>query len=172
MTDITVKCLTEEDKDSFVRQYERKTMKMKDLAKVFDTSPRTLNRVLEERGLATPVPRLKGEAHQVMRLIGSYGLNAEKLGLLLKTVSTSTPLNPNVQEIMKIVRGYGMSAEQLEAALKAPAVTTASVQGYLNQCSKEQLAIHFYTSGLVKIAEIAKHAHAAKQQQQQAPVTP
>ena len=76
---LTVKCLHASEKDAIVHAYTLKTLNLLELAKFFNTSTRTIGRVLEERGLATPVPRLKGEAHQVMRILHAYGLNADTL---------------------------------------------------------------------------------------------
>lgn len=73
-TAITVKCFSELEKNLIVRDYMRRDMNLKQIAEAWQTSPRTINRVLTERGLATPVPRLKGEAYQVMQLLKDYGI--------------------------------------------------------------------------------------------------
>lgn len=163
-----VRCLSAHVKDQICLAYVNKTMTLKELAFYFDTSSRTVGRVLEERGLATPVPRLKGEAHQVMLLIKSYGLDIDTLTTLLKTVSLSTPLKPEVQDIMKLLRAHGLDLSSLTAKLSVTPLTDHTVQEFLNQCSKEQLARFFYISGLSKLAEIAKQTHDHQQQQQQA----
>lgn len=117
---MTVYCLTDAQKDLIASWYKQKLFNQKQLAKQYQVSERTINRVLEEKGLATPVARIKGEAYQVMQ----------------------------------VLKGYNMNVEQLKAALAAPALTMDNVQRFLNTCSKEQLAALFYTSGLVKIAEM------------------
>lgn len=76
---MTVKCFTEHIKDQICLAYAHKTMKQWELAKHFETSPRTIGRVLEDRGLATPVPRLKGEAYMTMQILAEYGLTPETL---------------------------------------------------------------------------------------------
>lgn len=76
---MTVSCLSPATKNSIAHAYTLKTLNLLELAKFFNTSTRTIGRVLEERGLATPVPRLKGEAHAVMRILHAYGLNADTL---------------------------------------------------------------------------------------------
>lgn len=159
-----VKCLSAHVKDQICLAYNNKTLTLKELAFHFGTSSRTIGRVLEERGLATPVPRLKGEAHQVMLLIKSYGLDIDTLTTLLKTVSLSTPLKPEVQDIMKLLRAHGLDIIGLTAKLSSTPLTPINVQLFLNQCTQDQLARFFYTSGLIKLAEIAEQAHANQQQ--------
>lgn len=133
---VTVKCINEAGKDDIVASYKNK-VSLVILAVHHNTSTRTIGRVLEERGLATPVPRLKGEAYTAMKILKANGLTADTLDYALKHAV-------------------------------APALTPTTVQTYLNQCSKEQLAHHFYASGLVKLAEITQQAHADRKQQQAA----
>jgi hypothetical protein len=75
----TVKCFTEARKDSLVSFYKTGQYKIIDLAALFNTSTRTIGRVLVERGLATPVPRLKGEAYHVMKTLEAHGIKPEQL---------------------------------------------------------------------------------------------
>lgn len=161
-----VKCIPGYIKDQICLAYNNKTLTMKELADHFKTSTRTIGRVLEERGLATPVPRLKGEAYLVMEVLSEYGIDPKQLRPLLESVSTLTPLAPDVREVMQIVKSYGMTPDRLRAALAAPAFTVENVQRFLNQSPKEDLAKYFYTSGLVKLAEIAQqvqtHAQASQ----------
>lgn len=134
-----VKCLPSYVKDQICLAYNNKTLTLKELAEHFTTSTRTIGRVLEERGLATPVPRLKGEAYQIMQLLKEYELDLAGL----------------------------------KTTLSMPALTPINVQLFMNQCTKDQLARFFYTSGLVKLAEIAKQTHDSQQQatQQREPAT-
>lgn len=76
---MTVKSLKHAEKDSICLAYRAKTLTIKELASYFNTSSRTIGRVLEERGLATPVPRLKGEAYQVMQLLKEHNLDIAQL---------------------------------------------------------------------------------------------
>lgn len=76
---MTVKCLTESQKQIICQWYKQKLYTQTQLAKQFSTSTRTINRVLEEKGLATPVARLKGEAYQVMQVVKEFGLDAQRL---------------------------------------------------------------------------------------------
>lgn len=111
---------------------------IKVIAERYSTSARTVGRILVERGLAQPVARLKDEAYRVM----------------------------------KILEDNNISPDELETALTHPEIPTPptkeAVQIYLNQCSQEQLAKHFYASGLIKLAEITQEANAKRKQQQAA----
>ena len=73
---MTVKCLTQAQKDLIVHWYQKKIYNQKELAKNYNTSERTINRVLVEYGLATPVARIKGEAYQVMQVLKKYGITS------------------------------------------------------------------------------------------------
>ena len=80
---MTVKCVSYEDKKLIIRYYQGKLYSQKELASVFQTSPRTINRILVEAGLATAVPRIKGEAYQVMQLLKKYQLQPDELELVI-----------------------------------------------------------------------------------------
>lgn len=79
-----VKCLSEAAKSVICDVYTNQRAKVSDLAYRWDTSPRTIRRVLEENGLASPVPRLKGDAHYVMQLLKEFGIPANKLRSVLE----------------------------------------------------------------------------------------
>jgi hypothetical protein len=87
MNTVTVKCLTEVQKDAVVAYYKANVMNLKEMALCFGTSPRTVSRVLQERGLATPVPRLKGEAYQAVQLMKKYNLTVPGLKTVLDQYS-------------------------------------------------------------------------------------
>jgi hypothetical protein len=78
-----VKCLTVATKDQIVADYTAK-MPLVEIAKKYETSPRTVGRVLEERGLATPVPRLKGEAYWAVKLMEEHGLALDELRTIVE----------------------------------------------------------------------------------------
>lgn len=87
-----VKSLSIFQKDHIVTEYTAKRMNMRQLAKHHDTSERTIGRVLEERGLATPVPRLKGEAYRAMKLLKEHHLTVDDLARILsRTVLKDFP---------------------------------------------------------------------------------
>lgn len=80
---MTVKCVSDTQKTTIAYWYQNKTMNQKEIAKRMDVSERTVNRVLIEAGLATPVQRIKGEAHLVMKLLQQYHLDRIKLETVL-----------------------------------------------------------------------------------------
>lgn len=82
---MTVKILNEAQKDTIERWYDQKILNQLELSQHFNVSERTINRVLEERGLATPVARLQGEAYKVMALLREYGLDYALLEECLST---------------------------------------------------------------------------------------
>lgn len=73
---MAVTCLTQHQKSLIIVRYSNKSMTQKEMAKCFDVSERTINRVLIEAGLATPVARIKGEAYQVMQLLKKYNITS------------------------------------------------------------------------------------------------
>lgn len=81
---MAIKCLTPEEKKDITELYSNKTMIRKELAQAYLVSERTINRVLIEAGLATPVERKNGEAHQVMLLMKKYGFDIKALKELMK----------------------------------------------------------------------------------------
>ena len=80
---MAVRAIKESVKDSIVKAYTSKEMNIKELALANNTSPRTIGRILEERGLASPVPRLQGEAYQVMQLLAQYNVSVDLLKIIL-----------------------------------------------------------------------------------------
>ena len=73
---MSVKCLTQAQKTTLIAWYKNKMFNQKELAERFNTSERTVNRVLIEAGLATPVARIKGEAYQVMQVLKKYNIHS------------------------------------------------------------------------------------------------
>ena len=61
-------------------------MNQKALAEHFEVSERTINRVLVEYGLATPIPRLKGEAYRTMKLLKQYHVDYPVLEQILISI--------------------------------------------------------------------------------------
>lgn len=82
---MAVKCLTPSQKEMIAFWYTRKLRNVTELALMSGVSPRTINRVLVEKGLATTVSRIKGEAHIVMKLLEKYGMGYGSLKFLLET---------------------------------------------------------------------------------------
>ena len=75
---MTVKCLTQQQKTWVIDVYNEKLLNQKGMAKYLRTSERTINRVLNEAGLATAVPRIQGEAYQVMQLLKEYNVKGSE----------------------------------------------------------------------------------------------
>ena len=102
---MSVKSISSPIKDEIVVAYRAKTLNQLELAQFFNTSPRTINRILEERGLATPVARIKGEAYQAMQLLKQYGLTVGDL----KTMLDKTSITKNA-----FVENYLLNASEEE----------------------------------------------------------
>lgn len=149
---MSVKCVNPTQKQIIADWYQAKILNQKELAQRFATSERTINRILEERGLATPVARIKGEAYQVMQLLKKHGIGLPELKDVLAKQHPLFP--PETGAILDLLKAHNMGLPELAHALKQPAFTFDNVQLFLNRCSKEQLASLFYTSGLVKVAEM------------------
>ena len=81
---MTVKCLSQAKKDLLATWYRNKVYNQKELAEKLNTSERTINRVLVEYGLATPVARIQGEAYHVMKLLKKHGMDLNSLKNLLE----------------------------------------------------------------------------------------
>lgn len=133
--------LSEEAKDFIVAALTNKTHSVTALANAYSCHPRSINRVMEERGLAAITSKAKGisDAARVKALLTAAGMSIEQLERLVATAKQH-----NVTD-----------ADRLVAVVTAPALTTENVQRYLDNCTKERLATHFYASGLVKLAEIS-----------------
>lgn len=81
---MAIRCLTQHQKQYIIYFYQKKNYTQKHLAEQFEVSPRTINRVLIEAGIATPVARIKGEAYHVMKLLEKHGLDLNSLRSMLE----------------------------------------------------------------------------------------
>ena len=79
-----VRCLNDSQKNFVVVAYQAKHKTQKELAEYLQVSERTINRVLIENGLATPIARIKGEAYQVMQLLKAHDVDYAKLQKILQ----------------------------------------------------------------------------------------
>ena len=104
---MTVSCLTQEAKDMIYTAHTNKTLTQKEMAEYFGVSERTINRVLNELGLATAVPRIKGEAYQVLRLMAKHNFTIKDMETLLEANSAT--------DVEQLVDAYLM--EKTEADL-------------------------------------------------------
>lgn len=84
---MAVKCLTDRQKQMIILCYTRDKCQLKEMAENFDVSARTIQRVLIEAGIATPVERIKGEAYHVMQLLKKHRLDKESLERMLETTN-------------------------------------------------------------------------------------
>ena len=87
---MTVTCLSVETKDQVTRHYASGGWQQKELAKAFNTSERTINRVLIEAGLLTPVAQLKADAYNVMQVLKKHGIDPSKLDQVLSCAENIT----------------------------------------------------------------------------------
>lgn len=84
MTKVFVKSLPESAKDYIVNRYTQEIFTVTELAKMYQTSRRTIGRVLEERGVASPVARLQGKAYRAVKLMDKYDVNINELDNALR----------------------------------------------------------------------------------------
>lgn len=82
---MTVKCLFDEVKLSIVNNFNSKALNQKQLSQLYGVSERTINRVLNEAGVATAVPRIQGEAYQAMQILKKHNIAVEDLNAVLET---------------------------------------------------------------------------------------
>jgi hypothetical protein len=122
-----VKILNDIQKDVICTLYTAKTHTIKKLATEYHTSPRTIGRVLEERGLATPVPRIKGEAYHALKLLQKHNLTPAQADQMLSKPQLTKELVVEFMgglgrdEMDQLVRdGYAAVFERLYSIRPAP----------------------------------------------------
>lgn len=103
---MTVKCLSQEEKNIIITAYNSKCVNQKEIAQYWKVSERTINRVLIEAGVATPVARIKGEAYQVMQILKKYEIAASQLEPLIQKSQLLTTA--------QVVEAYLRSASEEE----------------------------------------------------------
>ena len=117
---MTVKSLTNTKKTAIIEVYKSKTLNQKEIATGFNTSERTINRVLIEAGLLTPVAQLKADAYNVMQVLKKYNIDPSKLD------------------------------QVLTAAYRPAPPTQESVAEYLYDAKREEITELFYTAMMNK----------------------
>lgn len=129
---MTVKILHQSEKDTIISRYQSKQWTQKDLAFAFRVSERTINRVLNEAGIATAVPRIKGEAYRALKTLEKHNILVDDLDARLSqpTLSKHSVLeyliNCPAKELVEIVdRAIGANARR--AIQTAPIPTTAQM---------------------------------------------
>ena len=124
---MTVKCISQATKDRIITAY-RVGAQQKDLAKWYITSERTINRVLIEAGLLTPVPQLKADAYIAMQVLKKHGIEAGALDEVLSIVRPTYEQVVDFLEEMRhdvVVQMFydAMMNKALDAQLAQQAVT-------------------------------------------------
>ena len=74
-----VRCFTEQDKDDIVSDYLSKELTLSDIASIYGVSRRTIVRVLDEREIPSPMPRLQGEAREVLQILAKHDIYVSEL---------------------------------------------------------------------------------------------
>lgn len=80
---MTVKCINYIDKQAILGYFRAKIYNQRQLANLYKTSERTIYRVLVEAGIATAVPRIKGEAYTAMQILKEFDLPVSELRNML-----------------------------------------------------------------------------------------
>ena len=146
---MSIKCLTELQQDTVVILYtdSDNPLNQTEIAEYYEVSRRTIQRVLEARGLKSY----------------NYGSNTPRVVHAVTTRPVQQPLdlqntNPSRlkedREIVESVRKRGLNPEALEKLLSAPRLTRGNVQVYLTKLPSQELANLVYTVGLVKLGEL------------------
>lgn len=127
---MTVKAVSQLSKDKIIMYYKNKSLNQKNLALAFDTSERTINRVLIEAGLLTPVAQLKADAYNVMQVLKKYNIDPSKLDQVLTAAYRPAP--PTQESV----------AEYLYDA-KREEITELFYTAMMNRARDSQLALSY-----------------------------
>ena len=103
---MTVGCLTYLQKQVIVTLYNNRSYSQAELARQYHVSERTIHRVLEEAGIATPLERIKGDAYTVMQLLKEHGVDIPKLKQMLavnKLLNTPCTKTKNDIDILNAI---------------------------------------------------------------------
>lgn len=66
---------TQERFEQDMIDFYQATNNVSETARVFDTSRRTVGRILEQHGIARPLQKLRGEAYHIQDLLSKYNLS-------------------------------------------------------------------------------------------------
>lgn len=80
---MTVKSFPSFIKDQVVKAYTQEKKTISWLAQFWNTSPRTIGRILEEYEIASPMARAKGEAYIALQACKKHGVDPHQLEQLL-----------------------------------------------------------------------------------------
>ena len=128
---MSVKCLCDLTKARIVAKYKLGTYQQKELAIRFDTSERTINRVLIEAGLLTPMAQIKADAYNVMQVLKKHAIDASQLDKLLTPAKLNAKMYKDVtdylyaapREVITELFYTAMMNKALDAQLAQQAVT-------------------------------------------------
>lgn len=160
---MSINCLNEQQQDTVAVLYtdEQNPLNQIEIAEYFGVSRRTIQRVLEARGIksynyGSKTPRV------------THKVTSRPIQQPLELV---TPTPNRVKEdgdIVALVRAKGLNLESLEKALNAPQITRANVTLYLTELPTQELANLAYTVGLVKVSQIHRESVAQAKQKEAA----
>ncbi len=81
---MTVKCLNQYQKQCIASTYVHSNTSLSDLAFQYNTSNRTIGRVLNEFGLSGPLTRIEEDAKKVMRILKQFDVSPDTLSEVLE----------------------------------------------------------------------------------------
>ena len=130
---MTVKKLTNKQKEAVVIIYDSKTRTIKEIAEFLGVSSRTIGRVLEEAGLMKPVARLQAEAKTVMTLLYKHKITVQQLETLLNSVMVMPSIHETIRHSTFQVRHTRKSPKahnglQTMLGFDLPGITNGVVQ--------------------------------------------
>ena len=126
---MTVKSLNTVQKNTICAWYQGKLRNQKELATEFNTSERTINRVLIEAGLLTPVAQLKADAYNVMQVLKKHGIDPSKFEQTLATGYKMPIAHEDVVDYL-----YGAKREE---------ITELFYTAMMNRALDSQLALSY-----------------------------
>lgn len=94
---MTVKKLSEKDKDAVVAIYRSKSQNMTGIAAFMGVSTKTIARVLIERKEGHFKPTESEEAKRVMALLYKHKINVDQLETILNTVMVMTSIRESIE---------------------------------------------------------------------------
>lgn len=126
---MTVKSLTPCCKAAIITFYQSGKWLQKEIAAEFGTSERTINRVLIEAGLLTPVAQLKADAYNVMQVLKKHGIDPSKFE---QTLATGYALPITQEQVVEYL--YDLPHED---------VTQLFYDAMMNRALDSQLALSY-----------------------------
>lgn len=97
---MTVKILTQAQKDAVVTIFNAKTRTQKEIAGFLRCSERTINRVLNEAGVAPVKETMTASAKRVMTLLYENKITVEQLEKIVTAISTANKILTATQTVL------------------------------------------------------------------------